>query len=91
MKNRVFKLIATLNISVIFMSYSVLANLICEPARVAFTTSNLTDHMSTTYIDNILESRVHKVSLSGHYMVFRKRRRNAEIGGGHKMVITRNK
>ena len=64
--------------------------LICKPTSVTLTTSTLVDHTSTTCIDNILESGVHKVSLSQHYMVFCKRTMNAGLGGGHKLVITRN-
>ena len=36
---------------------------------------------------NILESGVHKVSLSDHYMVFCKRKVNAGLGGSHKLII----
>ena len=54
------------------------------------TSSTLIDHIATTSIDNILESGVHRVSLSDHYMVFCKHKLNIVVGGGHKLVITRN-
>ena len=66
-----------------------LKQIINEPTRVPLTTSTLIDHISTSYIDNILESGVHKVSMSDHYMVFCKRKLNAGHGG-HKMVVPRN-
>ena len=66
-----------------------LKQIINEPTRVTLTTSTLIDHISTSCIDNILESGVHKVSMSDHYMVFCKRKINAGLGG-HKMVVTRN-
>ena len=47
-----------------------LNQLIYEPTRVTLTTSTLIGHIYTTFIDNILESGVHKVSLSDHYMDF---------------------
>ena len=67
-----------------------LNQLICKPTRVTLTTSTLIDHISTTCIDNIFESGMHKVSLSDHYRVFCKRKVNAVLGVGHKLVITRN-
>ena len=61
-----------------------------EPTGVTLTTSTLIDHISTSCIDNILESEIHKISLSDNCMVFCKRKLNAGIGGGHKLVVTRN-
>ena len=61
--------------------------LISELTRATLITSTLIDHTSTTCIDNILDSGVHKVSLSDYYMVFCKRKVNAGLGGGHKLVI----
>ena len=63
--------------------------IINEPTRVTLTTSTLIDHISMSCIYNILESRVHKISMSDHYIVFCKRKLNAGLGG-HKMVVTRN-
>ena len=57
---------------------------------VRLTTSNFIDHMPTTLIDNTLESGVHKVSLSEHFMAFCKRKVNAGLGGGNKLAIIRN-
>ena len=64
--------------------------LIDEPTRVTLTSSTLIDHIVTTSIDNILESGVHTLSLSGHYMVFCKCNLNGVVGGGHKLVKSRN-
>ena len=64
--------------------------IIDEPTRVTLTSSTLIDHLATTSIDNILESGVHKVSLSDHYMVFCKHKLNAAVGGGQKLVKSRN-
>ena len=67
-----------------------LKQIIKEPTRVTLTTSTLIDHIATTCTDNILDSGVHKVALSDHYMVFCKRKLNGAVGGGHRMIITRN-
>ena len=58
-----------------------LKQIINEPTRVTLTTSTLIDHISTSCIDNILESGVHNVPMSDHYMVFCKRKINAGLGG----------
>ena len=67
-----------------------LKQIIDEPTRVTLTSSTLIDHISTTCVENITASGVHKLSLSDHYMVFCTRKLNASVSGGHKQVITRN-
>ena len=67
-----------------------LKQIIKEPTRVTLSTSTLIDHIATTCTDNVLDSGVHKVALSDHYMVFCKRKLNAAVGGSHKMIKTRN-
>ena len=64
--------------------------LIDEPTRVTLTSSTLIDHIATTSIDYILESGVHKVSLSDHCMMFCKRKVNAVVVGGHTLVKSRS-
>ena len=49
-----------------------LKQIIKEPTRVTLTTLILIDHFATTCTDNIVDSGVHKVALSDHYMVFCK-------------------
>ena len=67
-----------------------LKQLINEPTRVTLTTSTFIDHIATTCTDNILDSGVHKVSLSDDYKVFYKRKLKAVVDVGHKLIITRN-
>ena len=67
-----------------------LKQIIKEPPRLTLTTSTLIDHIATTCTDNIVDSGVHKVALSDHYMVLCKRKLNGAVGGGHRMIITRN-
>ena len=66
-----------------------LKQIINEPTREKLSTSTLNDHISTSCIDDILESGVQKVSMSDHYKVSCKRKLNAGHGG-HKMVVPRN-
>ena len=54
------------------------------------TSSTLIHHIATTSIDNIIESGVHKVSLSDLNVVFCKRKLNGAVGVGDKLVTTRN-
>ena len=63
--------------------------LIKEPTRVTLTTSSVIDHIATTYARNIIESAVHKISLTDHYMVYCIRKFNGAIEKGHKMIKTR--
>ena len=67
-----------------------LNQLICKPTRVMFSTSTLIDHISTTCIDSIIDSRVHKVTLSDLYIDSCKRKVNVGLCGYHKLIITRN-
>ena len=67
-----------------------LKQIIKEPTRVTLTTSTLIDHIATTCTDNILDSDVHKVALSDHYMVYCKRKLKGAVSGSHKMIVTRN-
>ena len=41
-----------------------------EPTRVTLETATIVDHIATTCARNIVESGVHKVSLSDHFMVY---------------------
>ena len=67
-----------------------LKQIIKEPTRVTLTTSALIDHIATTFTDNIVDSGVHKVALSDHYMVFCKRKLNDAVSESHTMISTRN-
>ena len=60
--------------------------LIDKPSRITLTSSILIYNIETTSIDDILESGLRKISLSDHFMVFCKRKLNATVGGGHKLV-----
>ena len=66
-----------------------LKQIIKEPTRVTLTTPTLMDLIATTCTDNILDSGVHKIALSDHYMVCCKRKLNDAVGGSHRMIITR--
>ena len=67
-----------------------LKQIIKEPTRLTLTISKLIGHIATTCTDNIVDPGVHKVALSDHFMVFCKRKLNGAVGGGHRMIITRN-
>ena len=54
------------------------------------TTSTQINHISSSHIDNILESAVHKVFLSDNYMVVCKCKLNAKLVGGDRLVVTKN-
>ena len=64
--------------------------LIEEPTRVTLTSSSITDHIATTSARNIIESGVHKVSMSDHYMVFCVRKFEGALKKDHKVVTTRS-
>ena len=55
--------------------------LIAEPSRTSLTTSSITDHVSTTCARNMINSGVHEVSLSDHFMVYRIRNSNGGSEG----------
>ena len=63
--------------------------LVEEPTRVTLATSSIIDHVATTCARNILNSGVHEVSMSDHYMVYYIRRFNDAVDKGHKMIKTR--
>ncbi len=63
--------------------------LIEEPTRVTLTTSSIIDHIATTKVPNIVESGVHKVSLSDHFMVYCIRKFNGAVIKDHKVIKTR--
>ena len=44
--------------------------LVEEPTRVTLETATIVDHIATTCARNIVESGVHKVSLSDHFIVY---------------------
>ena len=67
-----------------------LQQIIKEPTRVTLTTSTFIDHIVTYYIGSILEARVHKITLSGHYLIFCVIKLYAFNSGGHKTNRTGN-
>ena len=62
--------------------------LIEEPTRVTLTTSSIIDRVATTCARKIVETGVHKVSFSDHYMVYCIRKFNGAVEKGHKMIKT---
>ena len=62
--------------------------LIKEPTRVTLTTSSVIDHIATTNARNIIESGVHEVSLTDHYMVYCIGKLNGAVEKRHKMIKT---
>ena len=67
-----------------------LNQLIEEPTRVTLTSSSIIDHIATTSARNIIESGVHKVSMSDHYMVFCVRKFESALKKDHKVITTRS-
>ena len=67
-----------------------LKQLIEEPTRATLTTSSIIDHIATISARNIIESGVHKVSMSDHYMVFCVRKFEGALKKDHKVVTTRS-
>ena len=67
-----------------------LKQLIEEPTRVTLTSSSINDHIATTSARNIIESGVHKVSMSDHYMIFCVRKFEGALKKEHKVVTTRS-
>ena len=67
-----------------------LNQLIEEPTRVTLTSSSIIDHIATTSARNIIESGVHKVSMSDHYMVFCVRKFEGALKKDHKVDTTRS-
>ena len=67
-----------------------LKQLIEEPTRATLTTSSIIDPIATISSRNIIESGVHKVSTSDHYMVFCVRRFKGALKKDHKVVTTRS-
>ena len=64
--------------------------LVEEPTRVTLETATIIDHIATTYAVNIVESGVHKVSLSDHFMVYCIRKFDGAVKKDHKQIKTRN-
>ena len=48
------------------------------------------DHIATTSARNIVKAGVHKVSMSGHYMVFCVRKFQGALKKDHKVIATRS-
>ena len=67
-----------------------LKQLIEEPTRVTLTTSSMIDHVATTSARNIIESGVHKVSMSDHYMILCVRKFEGALKKDHKVITTRS-
>ena len=67
-----------------------LKQLIEEPTRVTLTSSSIIDHIATTSARNIVESGVHQVSMSDHYMVFCVRKFQGAVEKDHKVITTRS-
>ena len=67
-----------------------LNQLIEEPTRVTLTSFSIIDHIATTSARNIIESGVHKVSMSDHYMVFCVRKFEGALKKDHKVVTTKS-
>ena len=67
-----------------------LNQLIEEPTRVTLTSSSIIDHVATTSARNIIESGVHEVSISDHYMVFCVGKFEGALKKDHKVVTTRS-
>ena len=65
-----------------------LKQLIEEPTRVTLTSSSIKDHIATTSARNIVESGVHKVSMSDHYMVFCVLKLEGAVKKDHKVITT---
>ena len=64
--------------------------LIEEPTRLTLETATIIDHIATTYAGNIVESGVHKVSLSDHFMVYCIRKFDSAVKKDHKKKKTRS-
>ena len=67
-----------------------LKQLIEEPTRVTFTSSSIIDHIATTSARNIVESGVHKVSMSDHYTGFCVRKFEGAVKKDHQVITTRS-
>ena len=67
-----------------------LKQLIEELTRVTFTSSSIIDHIATMSARNIVESGVHKASMSDHYMVFCVRKFEGAVKKDDKVITTRS-
>ena len=61
-----------------------------EPTRVTLETATIIDHNATTCTGNIVESGIHKVSLSDHFMVYGIRKFDGAVKKDHKQIKTRS-
>ena len=61
-----------------------------NPTRLTLTTSSIIDHIATTCAGNISDSTVHKVSMSGHYIVFCVRKFDGAPLKDRKIIKTRS-
>ena len=67
-----------------------LKQLVEEPTRITLETARIIDHIATTCARNIVESGVHKVSLSDHFMVYCIRKFDGAVKKDHKQIKTRS-
>ena len=63
-----------------------LKQLVEEPTRVTLGTATIVDHIATTCTGNIVESGVHKVSLSDHLMVDCIRKFDGAVKKEHEQI-----
>ena len=68
-----------------------MTQIINEPTRVMLEGSTLTDHIATTNCNNIVESRVLKISLSDHCLVYCFRKLRGGIKHQHKYITSRRR
>ena len=66
-----------------------LKQLMKEPTRATCSSSTLIDHVTTSCSRNIIESGVHEVAMSDHYMVYCIRKFNGAIERDHKVRKSR--
>ena len=59
-----------------------------DPIRVTFSTFTIVDHIATTCARNIVNSGVHKISLSDHYLVYCTRKYNGAVEIGNEIIKT---
>ena len=67
-----------------------LKQLIEEPTRATLTSSSIINHIATTSARNLIESGVHKISMSDHYMIFCVRKLKSAVKKEHKVITTRS-
>ena len=66
-----------------------LHQIIKSPSRETLTTTTLIDHIATSNASNIVNSGVHKTSLSDHYLIYCVRKFRGASKKQHKLISTR--